>query len=194
MGVSGETRVVHRARERAARTVRLRWLMLFAVVLLVVVAIIANIQPLTHFQDASARLGKATAKVEGLEQQKAQLQNQLARLNETGYLETLARQQMTYVRPGEDLYIVTGSSGDAVDGTGATGAAGTAGATPTFTSQGLGAGMVGAPASTDGSGVPTTTGAAGKGGGRGAGPGSGQAATEKPGFFERAITAIRGLF
>lgn len=184
MGVPGETRVTRGARERAARTARRRWLVLFAVVLLVVAAIVANIKPLTHFQDASARLDKATAKVDGLMQQKAQLQNQLARLNEAGYLETLARQQMTYVRPGEDLYIVTGAD--------------TAGTTPAATSQGMGAGMAGAPASANQAGGPTTTGPAGQGGGQTGGQtggqDAGQATTEKPGFFERAISAIRGLF
>ena len=39
--------------------------------------------------------------------QKADLQGELAKLSETGYLETLAREQLTYVRPGEELYIVT---------------------------------------------------------------------------------------
>ena len=101
------------ARERAAQNARRRWLILFAAVVLVVVGILVNIKPLTHFQDASARLDKATASVDTLKQQKAALQSQLARLSETGYLETLARQQMTYVRPGEDLYIVTGASGGA---------------------------------------------------------------------------------
>ena len=47
-----------------------------------------------------------------LEAQKAALQAQLAKLSETGYLETLAREQLGYVRPGEELYIVTKSPGD----------------------------------------------------------------------------------
>ena len=178
-GVSGERRVTRAARECAAQTARRRWLILFAVVALVVVGILTNVKPLAHFQDASARLDKATASVDALEQQRSQLQNQLARLSETGYLETLARQQMTYVRPGEDLYIVTGTSGDAIDGTGSTVTV------PAFTAQGLGAGLVGAP-------VPAvSSGATGSDVG---GQSGGQTAGERPGFFERVISAIRGVF
>jgi cell division protein FtsB len=182
MEVSGERRVTRVSRERAAQTARRRWLFLFAAVVLVVVAIVANVQPLAHFQDASARLNKATASVDTLQQQKAQLQSQLGRLSETGYLETLAREQMTYVRPGEDLYIVTGASGDATDGAGTAGAAGVA---PAFVAQGLGAGLVGSPVpgASSSTATPEATGQDG-----------GQAPGESPGFFERVISAIRGVF
>jgi cell division protein FtsB len=179
VGVSGERRVTRATRERAAQTARRRWLILFAVVLLVVVGILTNIKPLTHFQDASARLGKATASVSKLQQQKAQLESQLGRLSETGYLETLARQQMAYVRPGEDLYIVTGTSGDATDGTGSTGTA------PTFSAQGLGAGLVE---------IPIPEASSGAGGTEATSQNGGQTAGESPGFFERVISAVRGLF
>jgi len=177
-GVSGERRVTRAARECAAQTARRRWLILFAVVALVVVGILTNVKPLAHFQDASARLDKATASVDTLEQQRSQLQSQLARLSETGYLETLARQQMTYVRPGEDLYIVTGTSGDAIDGTGSTETV------PAFT-QGLGAGLVGAP-------VPAVS--SDVAGSDAAGQSGTQTAGESPGFFERVISAIRDVF
>ncbi len=99
-------------RQRSSQAARRRWLILFAVVAVVVVAFLVNIGPLTHYQDASARLQKATAKVDTLQTQKADLQGQLAKLSETGYLETLARQQLTYVRPGEELFIVTKPAGD----------------------------------------------------------------------------------
>jgi cell division protein FtsB len=178
--VSGERRVTRTARERAAQTARRRWLFLFAAVVLVVVAIVANVQPLAHFQDASARLNKATASVDTLQRQKTQLQSQLVRLSETGYLETLAREQMTYVRPGEDLYIVTGASGDTTRVTNSSGAA------STFTAQGLGAGLVGNPVPGAPSGTATTAGAIGQSGS--------QAPGDSPGFLERVISAIRGVF
>jgi cell division protein FtsB len=183
IGVSGERRVTRAAQERAAQTARRRWLILFAAVLLVVVGVLTNMQPLTHFQDASARLNKATASVDTLQQQKAQLQSQLARLSEAGYLETLARQQMTYVRPGEELYIVTGTSGDATGGTGSTVT------TPAFTPQGLGAGLVGIPVPAASSGTAGTESA-----GQSDGQTAGQSDGDSPGFFERAISAIRGIF
>jgi cell division protein FtsB len=99
-------------RQRSSQAARRRWLILFAVVTVAVVAFLVNIGPLTHYQDARARLQKVTAKVDTLQTQKADLQGQLAKLSETGYLETLARQQLTYARPGEELYIVTKSAGD----------------------------------------------------------------------------------
>jgi cell division protein FtsB len=138
-------------RQRSSQAARRRWLILFAVVAVVVVAFLVNIGPLTHYQDARARLQKVTAKVDTLQTQKADLQGQLAKLSETGYLETLARQQLTYVRAGEELYIVTKSAG----GTGAAAAAGSNAA---------------------------ETGAAGTG------------AAQSPGFLERMLAAIRGLF
>jgi cell division protein FtsB len=191
-GAPREGRVTRVGRERAAQNARRRWLILFAAVVLVVAAILANIAPLTHFQDASGRLDKVAGKVGMLEEQKAQLQSQLARLSETGYLETLARQQLTYVRPGEDLYIVTGTSG------GVAGGSGGAGTMATLTAQGLGAGLAGVPASGAGSAPAAAPGGAGQGTGQGAGQSagqsSGQAALERPGFFERVISAIRGLF
>jgi len=189
IAVPGEKRTTRTTRERAARTARRRWLTLFAVVVLVVAAIGANIKPLTHFEDASARLDTATAKVDTLEQQKAQLESQLARLSEAAYLETLARQQMSYVRPGEDLYIVTGASGDATTGTGALGAV------PTFTAKGLGAGIVGQPNSGPVFGTASTSnGASGQDTSQTDAQTGVQTGDEKPGFFERVISAIRGVF
>jgi len=115
IGVPGERRSSRVGGRRSSQAARRRWLILSSVVVVVVVAFLVNIGPLTHYQDARARLLKATGKVDTLETQRADLQGQLAKLSETGYLETLAREQLTYVRPGEELYIVTRSA----DGTGA---------------------------------------------------------------------------
>jgi cell division protein FtsL len=103
----GEKRTARLACRRSATTARRRWLILLAIVLVGVAAVLANIGPLTHYREAQARLDKVTAKVDALKAEKAQLQGQVAKLSETGYLETMAREQLTYARPGEDLYIVT---------------------------------------------------------------------------------------
>jgi hypothetical protein len=134
------------------------------VVLLVVVGVLANMEPLTHYQDARARLQTATAKVDTLAAQKTDLQGQLAKLSESGYLETLARKQLTYVRPGEELYIVTKPAGDT--GAAAAAAVQTGGADAAGTSAATSALASGADAS----------------------------ATQSPGFLERVLSAIRGLF
>jgi cell division protein FtsB len=124
-----------RRRRRSAPAGRRRALVLGASLLLLIVAVVANFGPLSHYQSARARLEKATAKVDILEAQKVELQGKVAKLSETGYLEALARGELTYVRPGEELYIVTeagsgaaGSStaGSATAGAGAVGASGDA--------------------------------------------------------------------
>src|SRR5512139_3661449 len=92
--LSGE--MAARRRRRSTPAGRRRWL-------LVIGAVIANFGPLAHYQSARARLEKATANVNSLEAQKAELQSQVAKLSEAAYLETLAREQLTYVRPGEEL-------------------------------------------------------------------------------------------
>jgi cell division protein FtsB len=200
MVVSGERRVTRVARERAAQKIRRRWLILFAVVVLVVVGILANIGPINHFQDAGARLDKATGKVATLEAQKAGLQAQVAKLSESDYLETLARQQLSYARPGEEVYIVTGASGS-----GGNGAAGVTGTSASSTGRGLGAAIVGDLAlaidgtATGGQNLDGTNPSGSRTGpNSAAGSNGGSAASsapgEKPGFLERAIAALRGLF
>ena len=157
-GVAGEKRSSGLSRRRTSQAARRRWLILFAVIVVVVVAFLVNLGPLTHYQDASGRLQKATAKVDALEAQKADLQGQLAKLSEAGYLETLAREQLTYVRPGEELYIVTKPAGDLGSAAAAAGAAPAAGGTSVTLSA------------------------------------AAASAAQPPGFFERALSAIRGLF
>ncbi|OFW59852.1 MAG: hypothetical protein A2133_07375 [Actinobacteria bacterium RBG_16_64_13] len=82
-----------------------------AVALLMVlgIAAAANYGPLQAYRDARSRLEEAREAVTSLEAQKTELQGELGRLNEAGYLESLAREQLTYARPGEDLYIIDGS-------------------------------------------------------------------------------------
>lgn len=75
----------------------------------VVIAVLANYGPLQTYRGAQERLGQATAAVDTLEAEKAALQSELGRLTEAGYLESLAREELTYSRPGEDVYIVTPS-------------------------------------------------------------------------------------
>lgn len=67
----------------------------------------ANYGPLHAYRDARMRLEDATAAVEELETQKVALKSELGRLTEAGYLESLAREELTYARPGEEVFIVT---------------------------------------------------------------------------------------
>ncbi len=153
-------------------------------VLLVVVALAANYGPLSHYLQARERLQETTARVEALEQQAAGLQAQLGKLSESGYLEDLARKQLTYALPGEDLYIVKHpEEAAAVDVAAAQG-----GAESTDTAL-TAAGEVSA--------AQTSAGAEALGGAEadGAAQTSGErAALPQPGFFERILMAIASLF
>ncbi len=85
---------------------RRRLLLLGCFLLLVAVGAAANYGPMRHYLDARARLERVAGQVAGLEEQKAALQAQLAKLSEAGHLEGLAREELTYARPDEELYIV----------------------------------------------------------------------------------------
>lgn len=80
-----------------------------SLIVVLAVAALANYGPLRGYVDARERLQEAATGLATLEQQKADLQAQLGKLMEAGYLESLAREELTYARPGEDLYIITGS-------------------------------------------------------------------------------------
>lgn len=108
---------------------RRRVFMVVLGIFLLTVAVAANYGPLRSYVDARARLERATAGIAELTAQKNELQAELGRLGEADYLESLARQDLSYTRPGEELYIVTGgddgawASGES-EGSGAAGGSG----------------------------------------------------------------------
>jgi cell division protein FtsB len=108
------------ASRRPPFVARRRLLVVVSLLVLVGLAVLANYGPVRDYRDARARLEKRTAEVAALEAQKVELQSQLGRLGEAGYLESLARQELTYVRPGEDLFIVTGLAKEDASATDAT--------------------------------------------------------------------------
>ena len=73
----------------------------------------ANYGPVRHYLDARARVERAAAEVAALQERTTELQSQLGKLSQSGYLEDLARQQLTYALPGEELYVVTDTAGAA---------------------------------------------------------------------------------
>ncbi len=98
---------------RSPLAARRRALVVVMLLILLGVAVLANYGPIKAYRDAQDRLDKATAEVAKLDAQKTELQSQLGKLTEAGYLESMARQELTYARPGEDLYIITGSEEEA---------------------------------------------------------------------------------
>lgn len=105
-------------------------LVLVLLALVVVVAVGANYGHVRHYFDARQRLEKAAAEVSALQDRTAALQTELGKLSESGHLEDLARQQLTYALPGEELYVLAddpattagAESDEGTEGAAATGA------------------------------------------------------------------------
>lgn len=114
---------------------RRRALIAIVLCLLVGLAVAANYGPLGHYLDARFRLEKRTSEVAALEAHNAELQTQLSKLLQPGYLEELARQELTYSLPGEDLYIVTGENTASTESV-AVGGIGIGGVAPASDSRG----------------------------------------------------------
>jgi hypothetical protein len=144
--------------------------------LLIGLAVAANYGPLTHYLDARSRLEKRTTEVAALEAHNAELQTHLSKLLQPGYLEELARQELTYSLPGEDLYIITAEPPVTTESTGS-GGIGIGGIAPASDSRGA-------------TGVSRVT--AGSGATDQATPADSQGS--KPGFLERLLSSIANLF
>lgn len=152
---------------------RRRVFILIALLTVVVIGVLANYGPVHAYLDARSRLERAASKVAALEEQKAELQSQLGKLTEAEYVESLAREELTYARPGEDVYIITGLTADGSAATGSESAA------------------TGAESSEAGA-AESATGAADNGTSDGA-----EAATsgsDSPGPLERLLSTLIGIF
>lgn len=96
---------------RGSQVVKRRRLLVLVIVFMVIVfGVLANYPSLQAYVNVSARLDKVNTSIGELSALKAELQTELARLSEADYLESLARQDLSYTRPGEELFIVTGLS------------------------------------------------------------------------------------
>ena len=105
--------------KRARFGARRRVLLLACTALLLLLAVAANYGPLREWRNDRATLEKTQAQVSRLSSQKAQLEAQLKKMSDPSYIEDLARQDLTYARPGEDMFIVNGLPADNGGKTGA---------------------------------------------------------------------------
>lgn len=170
--------------------------------LLLIVAVAANYDPIRHYQEARARVDEVAAEVATLEAQKAELQAQLGKLSESGYLEELAREKLAYARPGEDLYIVVEQAGaeDVSDNDGtnveSSGAPGADDVAPTVETSDAKGGIT----DTGGFGVGGVVPSVDKLNGYGVGvmapavENAGAKGSTQAGFLERIVSAIAGIF
>lgn len=82
--------------------------MLLALLALVVAACLANAGPLRGYLEARERLEAKQATVAVLEKETADLLEDVRAFQNGSRVEVQARQDLTYARPGEDVFIVTG--------------------------------------------------------------------------------------
>jgi cell division protein FtsB len=83
--------------------------MMIGVVLLLLAAIVvANQGPVRGLLQARAELAVKEKQVAEIEKGNAAYRAEIARLEKTGYLEALARKQLAYAKPGEDVFIIQG--------------------------------------------------------------------------------------
>lgn len=82
--------------------------MLLALLALVVAACLANAGPLRGYLEARERLEAKQAKVAVLEKETADLLEDVRAFQSGSRVEVQARQDLTYTRPGEDVFIVAG--------------------------------------------------------------------------------------
>ena len=176
------------ARQRSPEAKRRKMLVLACVVVVLGLAALTNYGPLHAYRHAKARLDTVTQQVSALQAKKTELQAELGKLGEAGYLETLARQELTYAKPGEQVYIMTGG-GEGASTSAATSAA-TGAATGTTTDV-FGNTVVPQAAGAGSESTATTQAAGGSAGSQGSTETGAQA---HPGFFERLLNAIANLF
>jgi cell division protein FtsB len=83
--------------------------MMIGVVLLLLAAIVvANQGPVRGLLRARTELAAKEKQVAEIEKGNAAYKAEIARLEKAGYLEALARKQLAYAKPGEDVFIIQG--------------------------------------------------------------------------------------
>lgn len=87
---------------------RLYILAVFVCVILVA-GVLVSINPYLTYRQVTSERNAMESQVALLEQENAAVQAQIDRLKHDSYLETLARSELNLARPGEDVFIVTGT-------------------------------------------------------------------------------------
>ena len=106
------------SRGRRGATWRRRIILCLSLVIIFVIAIVVNSKPIQHLAEAKNRLEESTSQVAGLEEKTTAMQSRLSKLMQPDYLEELARNDLTYALPEEDLFIITSADlSDAADST-----------------------------------------------------------------------------
>ena len=107
-GTGTETRQAATGGRGRRRRVRRGPLVLLALLALVTAACLANAGPLRGYLESRDSLQTKQAAVAALEKQTADLQEEVRSFENGSRVELQARQDLTYARPGEDVFIVEG--------------------------------------------------------------------------------------
>ena len=99
--------VRHRSAGRITTPGR-RAMMAGAIVLLLAAIVIANQGPVRELLRERAQLAAKERQVAEIEKGNEAYKAEIARLEKSSYLEALARKQLAYAKPGEDVFIVQG--------------------------------------------------------------------------------------
>lgn len=83
---------------------------LAAFLVLVPLAVLVNLGPYREYAESREKLQGKQAEVALIEEEIAHLQGELGRLETDAHLEALARKELAYARPGEEVFIVKGLS------------------------------------------------------------------------------------
>jgi cell division protein FtsB len=96
-----------RARGRSGAR-RRRLVLALLTMLLLPAAVFVNLGPYQQYTEAQEKLGVKEQEVALLEQEIAALEDEMKRLEDEYYLEALARKELAYARPGEEVFVVKG--------------------------------------------------------------------------------------
>jgi cell division protein FtsB len=78
------------------------------ILLLIPAGIFVSMGPQREFAEAREKLSQKQEEVALVEQDIATLKGEMTRLQQDSYMEALARKELAYARPGEEVFIVKG--------------------------------------------------------------------------------------
>src|SRR5680860_1290447 len=115
---SSPSRSSHSRSSHSRHEGRRRLLAVGSVLLVVLTGLLVNWGPYHDYRASQETLHAMQEETAHLRGEVDASEGRVARLKKDGYMEALARKELTYARPGEEVYIVKGLTPDMPQGTG----------------------------------------------------------------------------
>src|SRR5664279_3693360 len=115
---SSHSRSSHSRSNHSRQEGRRRLLAVGSVLLVVLTGLLVNWGPYHDYRASQETLHAMQEETAHLRGEVDASEARVARLKKDGYMEALARKELTYARPGEEVYIVKGLTPDMPQGTG----------------------------------------------------------------------------